>query len=210
MAGDALLVPVGHDLGVLYPEAGSDERRQQVRAGVDVVELDDRDFAVWLLAHGVSDDGRPTRSTVLATAELVGLERQQVEAAVDRLLADGLLVDVEPQELSAVGFAEQHQLFPLVIGLGPDSENAMLQTIGLLDQPLAQVSNALYDVWMWAQLAPNLWTGCHDAAISPAARGAGPRSAGASAGAHRDARHRARAPRHPDGVLRPAHRQVTA
>lgn len=163
-ADDVLLVPVGHDLGVLYPEPGADQHRQQIRAGADVVELEDMDFAIWLLAHGVGDQDRPTRASVIESAQRLGLPVATIADAVDRFLVSGLLVEVEPTGESAVLFAEQHQLVPLMLGLGPDQEQPWLQTIGLLNQPVAQVSSAMYDVWAWAHLAPQLWTGCHDAA----------------------------------------------
>src|SRR4051812_46343133 len=35
-------------------------------------------------------------------------------------------------------------------------EQPWRQTIGLLNQPVAQVSSAMYDVWAWAHLAPQL------------------------------------------------------
>jgi hypothetical protein len=166
VTAEPLLVPVGHDLGVLYPEAGGGgQRRQQVRVGAEVVELDDRDFAVWLLAHGTNNEDRPTRQSVLATAGKLGLAPDQVDGAVERFVGDKLLFEVDPDGESAVAFAEQHQLIPLMHGLGPDADEPWLQTIGLLNQPVVQVSNALYDVWAWTQLAPQLWTGCHDAAM---------------------------------------------
>jgi hypothetical protein len=161
---DVLLVPVGHDLGVLYPEPGSDQRRQQIRAGADVVELEDMDFAIWLLAHGMGDQDRPTRASLNASAQRLGLPAATIDDAVDRFLVSGLLVEVQPSGESAVLFAEQHQLVPLMLGLGPDQEQPWLQTIGLLNQPVVQVSSPMYDVWAWAHLAPQLWTGCHDAA----------------------------------------------
>lgn len=164
-ADQALLIPVGHDLGVLYPESGSDKRRQQVRTGTEVAELEDHDFAVWLLAHGVDDQDRPSRQSLLGNAEKLGLSPVEVERTLNRFLDDKLLFEVEPDGESAVAFAEQHQLIPLMHGLGPDLEQPWLQTIGLLNQPVVQVSNALYDVWAWTQLAPHLWTGCHDAAL---------------------------------------------
>jgi hypothetical protein len=155
-----LLIPVGHDLGVLYPDNGP-EHRQQVRVGGEVVELADREFAVWLLAHGVDDADRPTRVSLAERAGALGLE---VDGVIERFLVDGLLAAVDPQADDAVEFAREHQLFPLVHGLGPDPEQPWLQTVGMLNQPIAQVSTALYDVWAWTQLAPELWTGCQDAA----------------------------------------------
>jgi hypothetical protein len=159
-----LLIPVGHDLGVLYPDSGS-AHRQQVRVGVEVAELEDREFAVWLLAHGTEDADRPTRETVTQVAGKLGLPVDGVGPAIDRFLADGLLVAVDPEADGAVEFASEHQLFPLLHGLGPDPEEPWLQTVGVLNQPIAQVSRAMYDVWAWAQLAPELWTGCRDAAM---------------------------------------------
>jgi hypothetical protein len=156
-----LLIPVGHDLGVLYPGDGPDHR-QQVRVGVELVELADREFAVWLLAHGVDDEDRPTRESLAERAGALGLT---VDGVVERFLADGLLVAVDPEADEAIEFARTHQLYPLLHGLGPDAEQPWMQTVGMLNQPVAQVSNALYDVWAWTQLAPELWTGCQDAAM---------------------------------------------
>jgi hypothetical protein len=155
-----LLIPVGHDIGVLHSDGGA--RTQQVRVGVELVELADREFAVWLLAHGVDDQDRPTRATVVERAAKLGLP--DVEPVVERFLTDGLLVTVDPEAGSAVEFAQEHQLVPLLYGLGADPDQPWLQSIGLLNQPIAQASNAVYDVWSWAHLAPELWTGCHDAA----------------------------------------------
>lgn len=129
--------------------------------GVEVAELADREFAVWLLAHGVDDQDRPTRSSLVERAGSLGLDSEHV---VERFLRDGLLVAVDPAADDAVGFAEEHQLFPLLQGLGPDPDQPWMQTVGLLNHPVAQVSVAVYDVLMWAQLAPELWTGCNDAA----------------------------------------------
>lgn len=156
-----LLIPVGHDLGVLYPGGGT-EHRQQVRLGVEVVELADREYAVWLLAHGVDAEDRPTRDSLVAVAQKLGLDTTEVAASIERFIGDGLLVAVDPD--AAVEFAQEHQFFPLLHGLGPDADEPSLQTVGVLNQPVAQVSRAIYDIWAWAQLAPELWTGCREAA----------------------------------------------
>ncbi|WP_350279205.1 hypothetical protein [Kribbella sp. HUAS MG21] len=162
MTDRELLIPVGHDLGVVWSGAG--QRRQQVRVGVEVAELADHEFAVWLLAHGVEDGDRPTRASLMERAERLGLGAGQVDEVAERFLRDGLLAAVDPEADGAVEFAREHQLFPLLLGLGPDPEEPWMQTVGLLHQPVAQVSVAVYDVLMWAQLAPELWSGCQDAA----------------------------------------------
>ncbi len=159
---EPLLMPVGHDVGVLHAADGG--RRQQVRAGMNLVELSDPEYVVWLLAHGTGDEDRPTRSSVGAAAERLELSPADFKVVTDQLLAVGLLAEVDPEAGSAVDFAQRHQLIPLLMGLGPDQEQAGLQTIGLLGQPIAQVSGAVYDVWAWAHLTPHLWIACQDAA----------------------------------------------
>lgn len=159
---EALLLPIGHDLGALYAEGT--QRRQQVRAGIDVAELTDTEFTVWLLAHGINDQDRPTRGSLLREAERFGLDPADTAAIVDRLLTDRLLAALEPDGEAAIDFAQRHQLVPLLLGLGPDPDQPWLQNIGLLNQPVVQVSSAVYDVWSWAHLSPHLWAGCHDAA----------------------------------------------
>ncbi len=160
---DALLLPIGHDLGALYGGDGA-PRRQQVRAGIDVAELAEAEFAVWMLAHGIDDGDRPTRGSVLRSADRFGLEAPVVNGIVERLLEDRLLVSIDPDGPAAVEFAERHQLIPLLAGLGPDAEQPGFCSIGLLGQPVVQVSAPVYDVWTWTHLTPHLWAGCHDAA----------------------------------------------
>jgi hypothetical protein len=159
---EPLLLPVGHDVGALHAADGG--RRQQVRAGLNLVELSDPEYVVWLLAHGTGDQDRPTRSSVAAGAERLEVSRADVTAITDQLVAVGLLAEVDPEALPAVDFAQRHQLVPLLMGLGPDQEDGVLQTIGLLGQPIVQVSGAVYDVWAWAHLTPQLWIACQDAA----------------------------------------------
>jgi hypothetical protein len=159
---EPLLLPVGHDVGVRYAADGG--RCQQVRAGMNLVELSDPEYVVWLLAHGTGDQDRPTRSSVAAAAERLELSLTDFKAIADQLLSVGLLAEVDPESGPAVDFAQRHQLIPLLMGLGPDQNQADLQTIGLLGQPIAQVSGAVYDVWAWAHLTPQLWIACQDAA----------------------------------------------
>ncbi|MFI5736315.1 hypothetical protein ACIA49_39740 [Kribbella sp. NPDC051587] len=160
---DALLLPIGHDLGALYGDDGT-TRRQQVRAGIDVAELSANEFAVWLLAHGIDDRDRPTRESVLRSADRFGLEAPVVNEIVERLLEDRLLVALDPDAADAVEFAERHQLIPLLAGLGPDAGQPGMCSIGMIGQPVVQVSAPVYDVWTWSHLTPHLWAGCHDAA----------------------------------------------
>ncbi len=159
---EALLVPIGHDLGAWY--ADGSQRHHQVRAGIDVAELTVAEATVWLVAHGLDDEDQPTRGSVIRVAERLGQDPADAARIVDRLLADRLLAAIEPDGEAAVEFAQQHQLVPLLLGLGPDPDQPGMQNIGVINQRLVQVTSAVYDVWCWAHLAPQLWAGCHDAA----------------------------------------------
>lgn len=155
---ETFLVPVGHDLGP-WPGNEPNEFRFQVRAGDQVLELDNLRFAVWLLAH---DGAPPRRDEVLAAAEALGVDAEQAGAALEGLLADGLVAEIGPD--STRRFAEEHRLVPLMLGLRPDAEDADLRIVGLLDVPVVQVSAALFDLWLWAHLSPDLWRACTAAA----------------------------------------------
>jgi hypothetical protein len=157
---EPLLVPIGHDVGALFDREGG--RRQQVRMGTDLAGLTPAEYVVWLLAHGTDDSDRPTRSSVTTAAARLKPGIDHTAEIIDRLVHEGLLAEIDPAADSAVDFAQRHQLVPLLMGLGPDQNG--LQTIGLLGQPIVQVSGPVYDVWAWSHLTPQLWIGCQDAA----------------------------------------------
>lgn len=163
------LVPVGHDLGPRLVGAGQESGQESgqyeflVRVGTHVRHLDSLSFAIWLLAHD-SQSGLPERTTMIEATLRLGLDAEQAGAALTELLADGLLAEIEPG--SERGFAERHQLLPLMVGLGPDSKDPGLRTVGLLDIPVVQVSEPLFHLWLWAHLRPSLWQACVEAAGS--------------------------------------------
>ncbi|GAB3413906.1 hypothetical protein [Flindersiella endophytica] len=157
------LVPVGHDFGPRLVEEGPESGRYEflVRVGSRVRHLDSLSFAIWLLAHD-SENGLPERTAVVDATVRLGLDVEQASTAMDELLADGLLAEIEPG--SERGFAERHQLLPLMVGLGPDGNDPSLRTVGLLDIPVVQVSEPLFQLWLWAHLRPSLWQACVEAA----------------------------------------------
>jgi hypothetical protein len=76
------------------------------------------------------------------------------------LTARGLLTEVA----DPVEFAVRHRLVPLALGLGNTPAEPWLFTAGLLHQPVVAMTGALYDLWQWAHLSPDLWTACHETA----------------------------------------------
>jgi hypothetical protein len=135
--GPVAVLPVGHDLGAFHDGTGG--RTHQVRVGATVEELSDAEYNAWSAAH--SPEGA-------APDDALGLS------------ARGLLAEVT----DPVEFAARHRLVPLALGLGNTSAEPWLFTAGLLDQPVVAMTGALYDLWQWAHLSPDLWTACHETA----------------------------------------------
>ncbi|GAB1507985.1 hypothetical protein [Actinophytocola sp. KF-1] len=147
------LLPVGHDLGEHHDGEGG--RTRQVRVGAELAELDDARYAVWAAAHGTADaDGR------VSAVEERALRAAHGDAVVDELLERRLLARTAP----AVEFAERHRLVPLALGLGNTEEQPYLFSAGLLYQPVVAMTGALYDLWQWAHLSPDLWWACRELA----------------------------------------------
>jgi hypothetical protein len=96
---------------------------------------------------------------VSATGESA-LRTAHGDEVVDELLAGRLLARSTP----AVEFAEGHRLVPLVLGLGNTEEQPYLFSVGLLYQPMVTMTGALYDLWQWAHLSPDLWWACRELA----------------------------------------------
>lgn len=156
------LLPVGHDLGTHHGGDGDGGPVRQVRVGAEVVELDGARFAAWHAAHGTAGvDGQ------VAAVEESALRAVHGDHPVDELLACRLLARSAP----ALEFAEHHRLVPLALGLGNTAEQPYLFSVGLLYQPLVTMTGALYDLWQWAHLSPDLWWACRE--LAEVARRAG-------------------------------------
>lgn len=151
-----LVLPIGH----LH---GSGPGGALVRVGPEQVELDDTRFAVWSLAHGLPDraSAEPwTPQALLATAAAQGLG--DLQATLDDLVADRLVRLVDPG--AGVRFAEQHRLVPLVLGLGNDPAAVTTWSLGLLGQPLVQVTGTTLDLFQHADLDTDLWNAVRNVA----------------------------------------------
>ena len=146
----AVVLPVGHLVG------GGSGAAARVRIGPEMVELDDAAFTVWALAHGLPD--RPveepwTREALLTTAAAQGLG--DLGATLDALLADRVLVEVDPAD--GTWFAQSHRLVPLALGLGNDPDAPGTWLLGLLGHPLVQVDGTTFDLVQWSDREVDLW-----------------------------------------------------
>ena len=159
MAGETLL-PVGHSLGAFHP-GDETEPVHQVRLGAQLVDLTGDEFRLWSRAHGIPDsaDGEvPPATEAMLRAEVD-------DPALIRSLTDrGLLAEVGPGADDLVRFASTHRLIPLALGLGNTRDEPWLFSVGLLHQPLVRMTGAMFDMWQWAHLSPDLWLACRESA----------------------------------------------
>jgi hypothetical protein len=156
VAGQTLL-PVGHDLGAFHTGDGVTAPVQQIRLGAELVELSDAEFRLWSLAHGLPTG---TDGQVVPTTEDELLAETDDPALVGSLVDRGLLAAAD----DAVRFASTHRLVPLALGLGNSPAEPWLFSVGLLNQPIVAMTGALFDMWQWAHLSPDLWLACQESA----------------------------------------------
>jgi hypothetical protein len=162
-----LLFPIGHCIGAYYDLPASNDHFYQIRVGPDVVRLDDEQFAVWGLAHGVPS--RPpeepwNRQAVLTAARRAGIGG--VEQILESLVDDYLLFETTPGTDSAVDFARRHRLIPVMLGLGNTAEEPRMYTVGMIGLPAVSMSAMAYDLYEWSHMDANLWRACESAAAT--------------------------------------------
>ncbi len=161
-----LLLPIGHRLGSFYDPRTDTVEFYQVRVGPDVVRLSGEQHLLWELTHGVpdwrSDDQPWNRNCVLDAARIFRIP--DAEQGLDALLADRMVVETTPGTDDAVEFARRHRMVPLMLGLGNTAEEPRGYWVGLSGQPMVQLTSAMYDLYEWAHMDPDLWTACHGAA----------------------------------------------
>jgi hypothetical protein len=172
-----LVLPVGHYLGPVHPAPGAPPAHHLVRVGWDSHRLaPGAAVDTWALAHGTGAPGDTpwTRNSLLAAAAAAGIPDAAGE--LDRLVAAGLTVLVDPA--AAAGFAAAHRLCPLLVGLGtpPEDTFEVLGIPGL--PPSARVRPRTAEVWRWVGLWPDLASA--SAALDRAAAAAGTAPGGLS------------------------------
>lgn len=156
-----LMFPIGQCLGTHFTGA-AESQVQQVRLGSEIVELTVDEFAVWALAHGLTDDSSSwERSRIVAL--LADSEITNGAILIDRLLTRSLLAEADLD--SPTDFAARHRLLPLHLGLGNTSETPAMFRSGTTELALTGMTRTLYDLWLWGHLSPNLLIACkeHDA-----------------------------------------------
>lgn len=160
--GAPLIFPIGCYTGTMYEDPYTVDRHHNVMVGAQLLQLNDEQLAVWLLARGVPEQvtDRPwTRPTLRDEAAKAGIAN--VEQVLAGLTADGLVVETTPGTEHSVDFAESYRFVPLMLGLGNTSEEPWLYRIGFFQQPVISVAGEVYGMWEWAHVDNNLWAACH-------------------------------------------------
>lgn len=155
MSDERLVLPIGHLVG-----AG------RIRRGADVVELSDRQYALWALAHGsphaVEEQLVWRRESVVELARHAGVVN--APSLVGELIEAGLLAEFGLGTDEALDFARSHRVTPLMLGLGNSAAEPDRFGIGFLGQPVLHVDFAVYDLWQWSAVDDTLWATCQSAA----------------------------------------------
>ncbi|GAA3388206.1 hypothetical protein [Cryptosporangium minutisporangium] len=153
---EPVIAPAGHLHGVVRGARTT----INLRLGTRTVELDEVEYAAWLLAHGLADVG-PHLLSAAALGTLVG-----DPSPLERLYDRGLLVEVPSDPARYRAFAEAYRLVPLVHGLGNSPDGSAWQfRIGLpgesgatagLAGAWAELHTLGYEIWRWSAATRSL------------------------------------------------------
>lgn len=146
----------------MYTSVGAEAPESfEVRFRDGVFSLSAEEYAVWAVSHGdpnvVGDQTPLTREVAEFSARAAGVT--DPGPVFDSLLADGLLVELEPEGDRAREFARRHRLAPLALGLGNSPQAPAEFRIGMPNAARVSVSYDVYHLWLFLHRAPNLWDG---------------------------------------------------
>lgn len=155
---DATVFPVGQYAGMRENKNGPDGYR--VRVGRDLEYLDDDQFAVWGLAHGLPDTGKDSWSQDDIVDRAVDIDLVDAHVHVQELARRGLLASVptdHDRAGEAMAFASRHRLRALLIGLGSRPGAVDTHAVGVLGVGTAAIlDESGYRLWQWGTTAESL------------------------------------------------------
>lgn len=184
------LLPIGQLVGALRSGYDAPADAHEIRVGTKVHELSIVEFTAWALAHGDPEPapdaapdagtsphawGRAQVAARLRDSGVLGragaLAAGDPHPVLDALLQRGLLAETPVHGPAAEAFARAYRLTPTLLGLGNSAEDPWSYSIGLFGQELAQVGRAMFEVWAWGPVDPDLWTACESFAEQERAAG---------------------------------------
>jgi hypothetical protein len=153
-----MILPVGHYTGSEHPPGN-----RTIRVGRTRVSFPDLDpFLVWAAAHRPPGDlAAPWGRDQIAAAAKVA----DPGPVIDRLLQDGLLVEVTDR----AAFAKAHKAVPILIALGNTPEEPDRFGIGMFGlDPVITVPHLVYELWQWGTISVSVWAVCEAYATATA------------------------------------------
>ncbi|MGI8720968.1 MAG: hypothetical protein ACR2JG_01935 [Geodermatophilaceae bacterium] len=160
---DPLVFPVGHYMGPFHPSRNGPAKHHIVRVGWETPKLPNEEHVdIWALAHGLPtriDTVRWTRQAIIDAAN--DAEMPDPAGILDSLADLGLITEVTPGTEQAREFADSYRLQSLLIGLGNNPDDPVLDGIGLVGiAPIVKVRPRVFEIWQWAHLWPTVWAAC--------------------------------------------------
>jgi hypothetical protein len=154
------LFPVGQDLGPVFtnPDATMPER-YDIRISDGVVMLEAPEYQLWWLAHSTPDLVKANN----------GWDRSQVESyaahynianagdAIDQLVADQVLAQVDSEEDAIRAFALEHRIFPLQRSLGNTAAEPFTYKLGMTPEAAVSVDIDVFQLWTFGHQSESLY-----------------------------------------------------
>jgi hypothetical protein len=178
----SVIYPVGFLAGSYRP--AGDTERSFVRAGRVLHSIGIVDLELWAAAHGPAPQGTTSWARVdvlaayragLAQRDSAGdgalpsaadIDNAVSDAAFDRLIARGLLVEVVDAAdlgtdapvsgMTHLRFAETHRFRGLLGGLGQSQDDPGQEIVGAPSRAVAMIEQSLYGLWQLAGQAESL------------------------------------------------------
>lgn len=160
-----VIVPAGLSMGPRYRYVRPPDpvpECYEVHLGDELVELTETEATVWAAAFVDPEHHaklKVNRKTLIHHLQTAPTPVPDAPHLVDDLITRGLLVEFDPDgDLEPV--FRRHKLLPLAQGLGSTPEAPHEHRIGLAGQPILSVPNAVYGLWSFSFLLPDLWRAC--------------------------------------------------
>jgi hypothetical protein len=177
-----VVVPVGFLMGPEFGPEGPPDRpplHYEVHFGDQPQELSETEFAVWAAAFvdprrhaGLEVDRGSLEQHLHDDDGLVGPIADPAPL-VSSLLERGLLVEFDPEAGALQELFSGLRLFPQGQGLGSTPDEPTRYRIGFGNQPVAEVTGNVYELWSYSLVFPTLWDACVDMAAAAATAPAG-------------------------------------
>lgn len=165
-----VIVPAGLNMGQDFGPGDPAERPSefwQVHLGTVAADLTRDEVTVWGAAfvdvqrHA---NGEMNRAALAALVKENDADVDDPDAVVAGLVDRGLLVEYDPENGSVEGIFREHQMFPLVQGMGNSPEEPTGYELGIGGQTLVTVNADVYAVWSYALTCRSLWDACAELA----------------------------------------------